>query len=92
MVKDAEDITEPSETRLKVKMSPIRFKGSVRVHHSVLEEIGCSVKDQVVIISDKKKILRTLFADDHVEEDSIKLRAHAMSSRYRGIDSDPKFF
>ena len=78
MVADAETATEVLHAKLKVRKSPVRFRGSARVHNSVLEKIGSTKKDQVAIISDKKTILRTFFADDLIEEDIIVLRPIAM--------------
>jgi antitoxin component of MazEF toxin-antitoxin module len=61
-----------------VKESPIRFGGSVRVHDSVLTKLGCEAKDQIVLMKDEKKILRTIFADALVAKNTVVLRTKAM--------------
>jgi antitoxin component of MazEF toxin-antitoxin module len=73
--KDAENIPG---IKLVVKESPIRFGGSVRVHDSVIAKLGCEVKDQIVLMKDEKKILRTIFADNLVAKNTVILRTKAM--------------
>ncbi|MGM0405931.1 MAG: hypothetical protein ACQEQM_07310 [Thermoplasmatota archaeon] len=65
--------------KLKVKKSSVRFEGSIRVHDSILEKLGCDEKDQIVLMNDEeKKILNTIYADELVAKDTVILRAEAM--------------
>ncbi|MFO8109763.1 MAG: hypothetical protein R6U17_04475 [Thermoplasmata archaeon] len=78
MNKESETEKMPS-VKLKVKESPIRFEGSVRVHDSILEELGCEEKDQIVLMNDdEKQILNTIYSDDLVAKDTVILRTEAM--------------
>ncbi len=75
-----EDETEKMPSvKLKVKESPVRFGGSVRVHDSVLKKLGSEEKDQIVLMNDdEKEILNTIYADDLVAKDTVILRTDAM--------------
>lgn len=78
MKKEDETETNP-EVKLKVKKSSVKFEGSMRVHESILEKLGCEEKDQVVLMKDDgKKILNTIFADELVEKDTVILRTETM--------------
>ena len=78
MKKEGETEMSPG-VKLKVKESPIRFDGSVRIHDSILTKLGCEEKDQIVLMNDdEKKILETVFADSLVAKDTVILRTKAM--------------
>ncbi len=78
MEKEIETEMNP-KVKLKVKKSPIRFEGSVRVHDSILNKLGCEEKDQIVLMNDDdKQILNTIYADELVAKDTVILRTEAM--------------
>ena len=78
MKKESETEEMPS-VKLKVKESSVRFEGSMRVHDSILEKLGCEEKDQVVLMNDEEKqILNTIYADELVAKDTVILRTEAM--------------
>lgn len=74
-----EDNEQPNVMNLRVVSSPVKISGSTRVHDAVLEKLGMEEKEQLSIHYDGQTILRTLFADDHIEKDAISLRKDAMS-------------
>ncbi|MBS3782072.1 MAG: hypothetical protein KGY66_06525 [Candidatus Thermoplasmatota archaeon] len=59
---------------LEVEKSPIESGGRARVNKTLLEKLSFTSGDLVVVSSDKKDILVTIFGDDLIEEDKIKLR------------------
>lgn len=65
----------PKIIELSVSPSPIRTDGSCRVHDSVLDKIDVDEKAQVAIYFDGAIILSTIFADELMEEDKIKIRS-----------------
>lgn len=78
-MKKESDTGKSPGVKLKVKESPVRFGGSVRVHDSILTKLGCEEKDQIVLMNDdEKQILNTIYADDLVAKDTVILRTEAM--------------
>jgi len=59
---------------LVVEKSPIESGGRARVNSTILEKLGVSSGDLVVVSSDKKDILITIFGDDLIDEGKIRLR------------------
>jgi len=78
-MKKKDETEKTPGVKLKVKKSPIRIGGSIRVHDSILKELGCEEKDQVVLMNDDdKQILNTIYADELVAKDTVILRTESM--------------
>jgi len=60
--------------RLAVEKSPVESGGRARVNNEFLDKLEINNGDLVVISSDKKDILVTVFGDDLVDEGKIRLR------------------
>ncbi len=62
------------EGLLDVEKSPIKFGGRARVSKNTLNELGIDNGDQVVVSSESKDILVTIFSDDLLDDRVIRLR------------------
>jgi len=69
--KDARMLTEVS---LQTVESPVQFGGRARVNKAILEQLEVDEGDLVVVSSDNKDILVSLFSDELMDDDKIKLR------------------
>lgn len=74
-----EETTEqPKVVNLKVLKSHVKIMGTTRIHDSILQDLEVEKKEQLAIYHDGKSILRTMFADNHIEKDFISLRKDAL--------------
>ncbi|MGM0509861.1 MAG: hypothetical protein ACQESD_01870 [Thermoplasmatota archaeon] len=63
-----------TEVTLQTVGSPVQFGGRARVNKDILEQLEVDEGDLVVVSSDNKDILVSLFSDELMDEDKIKLR------------------
>lgn len=63
---------------LKVRKSAIAGEGIARVNIQVLSVLGIEPGDNIVVRHGKKSIIVTVFGDDLVVKDDIRLRAKDM--------------
>lgn len=69
---------QPKVVNLKVLKSHVKIMGTTRVHDSVLKDLDVQEKEQLAIYHDGQSILRTMFADKHIEKEFISLRKDAL--------------
>ncbi len=79
-----------TELTLQAVESPIQFGGRARVNKSVLEQMEVDEGDLVVVSSDNKDILVTIFSDDMIDEDKIKLRKDDLNKLKISEEKDVK--
>ncbi len=66
------------EIELSVVSSPIKFGGRARVNEKTLDETRIDEGSLVVISSDKRDILLTIYSDLLIDEGLVKLREDDM--------------
>ncbi len=66
------------EIKLRVVSSPIKFGGRARINEKTLGETGIDEGSLVVISSDKKDILVSIYSDMLIDEGLVKLREEDM--------------
>ncbi len=76
------------EVLLQVVSSPIKFGGRARVNDKTLDEANIKEETLVVVSSEKKDVLVTIYSDMLIEEGLIKLRGEDM--RKLGVKDDAK--
>lgn len=59
---------------LQTEESPIAFGGRARINKSVLEQLNVEEGNLVVVSSEDKDILVSIYSDEMIDEGKIKLR------------------
>lgn len=66
------------EMTLEVKESPVQFGGRAKVNSDIFEGLDIQEGDQVVVSSKNSDILVSLYSDNLIEKNFIKLRKNDM--------------
>lgn len=63
-----------SDINLRVEESPVKSGGRSRINQKTLEKLNIAEGESVVLRSNHKDILVTIYSDDLIEEGGIKVR------------------